>query len=103
MTCPQDQSGTAAAAFGSGLPVIAVPMGGLMEQVINSKTGVLASVTSAPALALAIRRLAADPKLHAAICANLVASEPERSTRRFLDMLLAITPWCFSGMCGKAA
>jgi len=97
------QSGTAAAAFGSGLPVIAVPMGGLMEQVINSKTGVLASATSAPALALAIRRLAADPKLHAAICANLVASEPERSTRRFLDMLLAITPWCFSGMCGKAA
>jgi glycosyltransferase involved in cell wall biosynthesis len=97
------QSGTAAAAFGSGLPVVAVPKGGLAEQVIDGKTGVVASAPTADALAAAIHRIAGDPKLHAAICANLVASKPNRSTRLFLDTLLAIKPWDLSGHSTDAA
>lgn len=83
------QSGTAAAAFGSGLPVVAVPVGGLAEQVIDGKTGVLASRPTAGSLAVAIGRLAGDRSLYAAVCASLAASKHERSTPLFLDRLLA--------------
>lgn len=97
------QSGTAAAAFGSGLPVVAVPTGGLAEQVIDGKTGVVASAATADALASAIRTIVGDPKLHSAICANLLASKTERSTKLFLDNLLAIKPWNLSGLSTDAA
>ena len=36
------QSGVAAAAFASCMPVIAMPCGGLAEQVVENKTGVIA-------------------------------------------------------------
>jgi glycosyltransferase involved in cell wall biosynthesis len=97
------QSGTVAAAFGSGVPVVAVPTGGLVEQVVDGKTGVLASASTAEALAGAIRRVAAEPGLHAAIRENLETFTPERSTERFLDVLLAVKPWSFSALATKVA
>ena len=61
----------------------------MTAQVIDGKTGVLASRPTAASLAVAIRRLAGDPSLYAAICASLAASKHERSTPLFLDRLLA--------------
>lgn len=83
------QSGIVAAAFGSGVPVIAVPVGGLVEQVLDGRTGVLARSGDAPALAKAIRRLAENPSLYGSIRAHLHATTDQRSTARFLDALLA--------------
>ncbi len=83
------QSGIVAAAFGSGLPVIAVPVGGLVEQVRDGRTGVLARSANAPALATAIRGLAENPRLYGSIRAHLHATADQRSTARFLDALLA--------------
>jgi glycosyltransferase involved in cell wall biosynthesis len=82
------QSGVAAVAFGSCMPVIAMPSGGLSEQVIEGKTGVIAGTVTARALADAIGRLAANPPLYAEISRNLHATAPERSMRAFIDGLL---------------
>lgn len=83
------QSGVVAAAFGSGLPVIALPVGGLVEQVFDGRTGVLAQAADAPALANAVRRLAENANLYGSICAHLQSTTHQRSTARFLDALLA--------------
>lgn len=56
------QSGVAAASFGSGRPVVATPVGGLMEQVIPG-TGVIAKDMSAEAFADALTVLIGDPML----------------------------------------
>jgi glycosyltransferase involved in cell wall biosynthesis len=82
------QSGVAAAAFGSGLPAVAVPVGGLVEQVLDGRTGVLAAEASAPALARAIARLAGDAGLYDGICLNLRATAHGRSTESFLESML---------------
>ena len=50
------QSGVVAAAHGFGLPVIATPVGGLIEQVADGRTGLLADAVSAEALARAMER-----------------------------------------------
>jgi glycosyltransferase involved in cell wall biosynthesis len=83
------QSGIVAAAFGTGLPVIAVPVGGLVEQVLDGRTGVLAQAAHATALARAIRRLAESASLYGSIRAHLHSTADQRSTARFLDALLA--------------
>ena len=83
------QSGIVAAAFGSGLPVIAVPVGGLVEQVLDGRTGVLAETAQARALANAIRRLAENASLYGSIRTCLQSTADQRSTARFLDALLA--------------
>jgi len=54
------QSGVAASAYGAGRPVVATPVGGLVEQVIQGTTGVLASDVSVEALANAIAALIND-------------------------------------------
>lgn len=81
------QSGVAATAFGHALPVIALPTGGIAEQVVEGQTGVLAATGGADALADAIVRLATTPHLYDGISQNLAAAAPERSMARFLDLL----------------
>lgn len=83
------QSGVAALAFGHGMPVIATPVGGLAEQVIDGQTGVLATDTSATAFADAIRRLIVTEGLYDAIARNIIATAPERSMERFVQGMLA--------------
>jgi glycosyltransferase involved in cell wall biosynthesis len=78
------QSGIAAAAFGAGLPVIATPVGGLMEQIIDGQTGVLALRADAPNLAEAIKRLMLDPTLYRAIRHNIAATRENRSMAHFV-------------------
>ena len=49
----------------TGLPVVATDIPGPREQVLAEQTGLLVQVRSAPALAAALARLAADPALRA--------------------------------------
>lgn len=79
------QSGVAAAAFGAGLPVIATPVGGIIEQVQDEITGVLAARADASALAEAAKRLLFAPHLYHLIRHNLVALKGDRSMARFVE------------------
>ncbi|MEZ5898457.1 MAG: glycosyltransferase family 4 protein [Hyphomicrobiaceae bacterium] len=78
------QSGVAATAFAHAMPVIAMPTGGIVEQVVDGETGVLAKEASRQALSAAIARLAQTPELYNSISAKLVSSAPTRSMRAFL-------------------
>jgi glycosyltransferase involved in cell wall biosynthesis len=81
------QSGPAAAAFGSAMPVVGMPVGGIAEQVADGATGVLARRASAPAFAEALHRLIADPPLYERISGHLAATAESRSMRRFVREL----------------
>ncbi|MDB5395172.1 MAG: hypothetical protein JWM91_2678 [Rhodospirillales bacterium] len=58
------QSGVIAAAYGVPLPVVATPVGGLAEQIVDGETGVLARSATASDFAMAIRRLIETPGLY---------------------------------------
>lgn len=77
------QSGVAAAALGAGLPIVATPVGGLIEQVFDGRTGVLALRANAHALSEAIEDLLLNPVLYNSICENILATRESRSMRRF--------------------
>jgi glycosyltransferase involved in cell wall biosynthesis len=85
------QSGVAAAAFGSGLPVIATPVGGLQEQVQDGVTGALASGVDAGALAEAAKRLLLDPAMYAATCRNIGERAEQRSMARFVREIVRLS------------
>ncbi|HEV7256393.1 MAG TPA: glycosyltransferase [Bosea sp. (in: a-proteobacteria)] len=85
------QSGVAAAAFGAGVPVVSTPVGGLIEQVRDGETGLLARRVDADSLADAISRLINDPALYQRIAARLQVDSGERSMARFLDRAIAST------------
>lgn len=85
------QSGVAAAAFGAGVPVVATPVGGLVEQVRDGQTGVLARQVNADSLADAMARLINDPVLYRSIVARLQVDSGERSMARFLDLAIRST------------
>jgi glycosyltransferase involved in cell wall biosynthesis len=78
------QSGVAAAAFGSRVPVIASPVGGLVEQVKTGTNGVLARGTDARALSAAIKQLGLNPQFYRETCANLERTAEQRSMKRFV-------------------
>jgi glycosyltransferase involved in cell wall biosynthesis len=78
------QSGVAATAFGAGLPVVATPVGGLVEQVIDGHNGVLAKSCSAADFAQAIRRLLLDAALYQTVCSNIATDRDNRSMQRFV-------------------
>ncbi|OEO29662.1 hypothetical protein VW23_001865 [Devosia insulae DS-56] len=82
------QSGVAALAFAAGLPVVAFPVGGIIEQVTDGETGVLAPGQDAHALATAIDRLARDPQLLEAISERLSATADSRSMRTLLRRIV---------------
>lgn len=84
------QSGVAAAALGSGLPVVATPIGGLREQIRDGQTGLLAREVSAAHFADAVERLAGDARLYDEIATTLRETAGERSVRRFTEALVAI-------------
>ena len=82
------QSGIAALAAGHGLPVISNPVGGLLEQVVEGRTGVLAERAAVPELAAAIARLANSPMLYSSIIHSLAKERENRSMDAFLAALL---------------
>ena len=57
------QSGVASAALAAGMPVVATPVGGLPEQVVDGFSGLLAAAVTADAIADALVRLAGDRAL----------------------------------------
>jgi glycosyltransferase involved in cell wall biosynthesis len=79
------QSGVAAAALGSGLPVVSTAVGGLREQVIEGVTGALAERFDASSLADAVQRL---EKSYVAIAARIAANAETRSMAHFVDCCL---------------
>lgn len=81
------QSGVAATAFGSLMPVVAAPAGGLSEQVEDGRQGVLAESSEPDALARAIRRLATDGALYDGVVAHLAATRGERTMTHFLSAI----------------
>jgi glycosyltransferase involved in cell wall biosynthesis len=81
------QSGVAAAAYGAGLPVVATPVGGLIEQVDDGVTGVLARGTSAADFADAIRRLIETPGLYETCRAGVAAHAETQSPEHFAAVL----------------
>ena len=84
------QSGVVAAAFGAGLPVVATPVGGLVEQVTPGVTGIVAESVSAPALAAAIRMVADDRSLLTHFRRGIVGRRNERSMELFFDKVCEI-------------
>ncbi len=84
------QSGVAATAFGHAMPVVAMPVGGISEQVIDGKTGVMARGTGPGLLADAIRQLASEPSLLETLSSEIIASAGERSMDRLLEQLSLI-------------
>lgn len=83
------QSGVAAVAFAATLPVVATPVGGLREQVIDGVNGVMAETASPEHLADAIDRLAGNPDLHQILCRGIERTKNDRSMQHFLDLLAA--------------
>jgi glycosyltransferase involved in cell wall biosynthesis len=78
------QSGVVSAAFGAGMPVIATPVGGLMEQVADGVTGVIAKSLDAEALADAMMKIA-DPRLYDQLCRNISSEKSTRSMEHFVQ------------------
>ncbi|MEM1131213.1 MAG: glycosyltransferase family 4 protein, partial [Pseudomonadota bacterium] len=79
------QSGVVSTALGNGMPVVAMPIGGIAEQVIDGRTGVLARQMTAPAFGQAIRRLATEPRLYETIVRTINEEAPQRSMDSFLS------------------
>lgn len=85
------QSGVAASAYAAGRPVVATPIGGLAEQVVDSETGLLARDMSAEALANAIQRFASDPELLDRCGAGALAhARHELSWRRSAEVVAEV-------------
>ena len=79
------QSGVMAFAMTLGLPAVATPVGGLVEQV-DGRGGVVAARMDVAALADAVERLARDPAHYAAVsAAGLRAAADEFSWRRVAE------------------
>lgn len=82
------QSGVAAAALGAGVPVIALPVGGIVEQVQDRVTGIIANGKDAGSLARAIAELASAPELHSQLLRGIEATAADYSMDIFLRCLL---------------
>jgi glycosyltransferase involved in cell wall biosynthesis len=78
------QSGVVAAALGAGLPCIVTPVGGLIEQITDGETGIIADETTASALSAAVQRLFFTPNIHSTICSTIARRRDQRSMSRFL-------------------
>lgn len=81
------QSGVVSVAHGFGLPVIATPAGGLVEQVEDGRTGLLADGISAGALADVMERWLTDAGLRARLQSGVMAAQQRHSMRRFYELL----------------
>ena len=84
------QSGAAAAALGAGMPVVATPVGGLVDQVEDGVTGLIAGRVDAAALADALCQLAQDRALLRAMTGEIERRRGERSMAAFVDRLVPI-------------
>ena len=85
--CEASQSGVAALALGHGLPVVASPVGGLVEQITDSVTGIMAASADANALAASINYLARDRAFYNGLVAGIRLSQHNWSMENFVSRL----------------
>lgn len=75
----------------AGVPVVATPVGGVRENVVDGETGLIVPLESPRALADAIVRLLDDPELAARLAANARKRTFERySLERMVDETIAL-------------
>jgi glycosyltransferase involved in cell wall biosynthesis len=70
------------------MPVVATPIGGLADQVVSGRTGVLAAEVTPQAFANAVRQLVEKPGLYDQISLHLAETHHNRSMEKFLGELL---------------
>jgi glycosyltransferase involved in cell wall biosynthesis len=87
------QSGIASTAMGAGIPVIALPVGGVAEQVQGDVTGVLALDVTSGALAQAMARFMTEPGLYG----RVLAGNARRQSGHSVDLFVAETGKAISG------
>jgi glycosyltransferase involved in cell wall biosynthesis len=66
------QSGVVPTAYGAGLPVVATPVGGLVEQIEHGVTGLLTSAVTGEAVAAAVSMVIDQPALYERMSAAAV-------------------------------
>jgi glycosyltransferase involved in cell wall biosynthesis len=81
------QSGIIPLAYGCGLPVIATPVGGIVEQVEDRRSGLLAREASAAAIADAMETFLTDATLRADLADGVRTMREKLSMPRFLDAI----------------
>jgi glycosyltransferase involved in cell wall biosynthesis len=81
------QSGVVPVAQGHGLPAIVTPAGGLVEQVDDGVTGLIAGAISASAVADQMRRFLVDPGLRQRLWDGIRSRRDARSMARFVEAL----------------
>jgi glycosyltransferase involved in cell wall biosynthesis len=75
----------------AGVPVVATPVGGIRETVVDGETGLLVPPRDPKALAQAIRRLLEDPELAARLATEAQKRARERFSReRMVERTLAL-------------
>jgi glycosyltransferase involved in cell wall biosynthesis len=97
------QSGVVAAALGAGLPCVVTPVGGLVEQIADGETGMVADEPTASALSAAVRRLFFTPTLYSTICLTIVLRRDQRSMDRFLAECVRVAAGATSRRQGAAS
>lgn len=84
------QSGIVPSAYAAGVPVVVTPVGGLVEQVRDGTTGLIAPRADAAGLAETIIRLISDPGLYRRCSAgSLAVSQGDLSAATVADRLIA--------------
>jgi glycosyltransferase involved in cell wall biosynthesis len=81
------QSGVVPVAHGHGLPAIVTPAGGLVEQVEDGTTGLVAAAISAPAVADQMRRVLLEPALRQKLRDAIQSRRDANSMTRFIEAL----------------
>ena len=84
------QSGIAAAALGAGMPLVATPVGGIIEQILNGETGLIAKRADAIALADVVATMFSTPGLYAHMCRRIEELRGERSIERFVQRCIEL-------------
>lgn len=82
------QSGVLASAQAAGLPVIACPVGGIVDQIRADETGVVSSEASSNSLTNASIRLMKEPGLYVNILENLALIKPHESADAFAQAII---------------
>jgi glycosyltransferase involved in cell wall biosynthesis len=83
------QSGVVALAHGFGMPVVAMPVGGLIEQIKDGDSGLIAHEVSAVALADAMQLYLTDRQLQARLTTGVAKTQNEFSMARFYELIIA--------------
>ena len=83
------QSGVVAMAHGFGKPVVATPIGGLIEQIKDRHSGLMARGVTAAALADAMQLFLSDADLRAQLLEGVAQTQVEFSMARYFQLITA--------------